>query len=201
MDKKNNVLIVDDDSSNLMELFHIFRMDYNILSAMDGSSALEKANEYMPDLILLDVIMPDMNGFEVLQELKKSSKTESIPVIFLSGLSEGRDESEGLALGAVDYIRKPINEAIVKHRVRKQLELVNKQRDQKSISATAEPSDESKPMYIDRSKEMQMQISNIMNITETLMQNETLNDEIESGLKEIYASGKKLLEIIEAKTP
>ena len=123
MEKKNSVLIVDDDSINLMALFHILRSDYNILTAADGKSALEKINKFMPDLILLDVIMPDMNGFEVLAELKKSDKTKSIPVIIITGLIE--NENEGLTLGAVDYIRKPFNNEDVKQKVSRQLEILN----------------------------------------------------------------------------
>jgi len=123
MEKKNSVLIVDDDSINLMALFHILRSDYNILTAADGKSALEKINKFMPDLILLDVIMPDMNGFEVLAELKKSDKTKSIPVIIITGLIE--NENEGLTLGAVDYIRKPFNTEDVKQKVSRQLEILN----------------------------------------------------------------------------
>jgi len=125
MEKKNRVLIVDDDSSNLMELFHILQSDYEILSANNGTSALSKANTYLPDLILLDVIMPDMSGFEVLAELKKTEATKEIPVILASGLSDDEDEAEGFAAGAAEYIRKPFSAAIVKARVGYQIELIN----------------------------------------------------------------------------
>ncbi|MCL2808584.1 MAG: response regulator [Treponema sp.] len=121
MEKKYNVLIVDDNPPNLMEIFHILRSEYNILTAADGVSALEKANEFSPDLILLDVIMPDMSGFEVITELKKSDKTKSIPVIFITGLNKESNESEGLSLGAVDYIHKPFNADDVKLKVSQQL--------------------------------------------------------------------------------
>ena len=123
MEKKNSILIVDDDTSNLLELTSILKADYKIHAVRNGLSALENANEYLPDLILLDVIMPDMNGFEVLTELKKSEKTKSIPVIFITGLSG--NESEGLALGAVDYIHKPFNIDDVKQKVNQQFEILN----------------------------------------------------------------------------
>jgi len=122
MEKKNSILIVDDNSSNLMELFHVLRDEYNILTAMNGPSALEKANMYSPDIILLDVIMPDMSGFDILIELKKSDKTKSIPVIFITGLSEKEKEREGFAIGAADYILKPFDAAHVKLSIRQQLD-------------------------------------------------------------------------------
>ena len=125
MDIKNRILVVDDDTSNLMEIASILQPDYKIYAVKDGISALEKANEVLPDLILLDIIMPDMNGFEVLHELKKSEKTKDIPVIFITGISDSEDEIKGLAAGAVDYMRKPLNDVIVKLKVRQQMQLLN----------------------------------------------------------------------------
>jgi len=125
MKKKNSVLIVDDDMLNLMELTHILQPDYKVHAVRDGFSALEKAHVYSPDLILLDVIMPEMNGLEVLEKLKESEKTRAIPVIFITGSKEEGNESKGLAIGAADYIAKPFNPAIVKLRVQNQLKIVN----------------------------------------------------------------------------
>jgi len=128
MDKNNSVLIIDDDTSNLLELSHILGTDYNIYAVTDGMSGLEKAKKSLPDLILLDIIMPEMNGYEVLAELQKSGITENIPVIFITGLNDSADEEKGLSLGAVDYICKPFNEVIVKNRVLNQIKIVNLQR-------------------------------------------------------------------------
>jgi len=122
MEKKNCVLIVDDDPSNLMELFYILRSDYNLITAIDGKSALEKANELVPDLILLDVFMSDIDGFEVLAKLKESDKTKAIPVILISGL---KDDGKGLAVGAADYIRKPYSADLVKLKVSQQIKAIN----------------------------------------------------------------------------
>jgi len=140
MENKNSILIVDDSSSNLMELFHILRDDYEILTVMNGASAIVKAGEFMPDLILLDIVMPDISGFDVLSELKKSDKTKSIPVIFITGLSEEKNESDGLAGGAVDYIRKPFNPTIVKLRVSREIRLINLQRELEQAILVAESS-------------------------------------------------------------
>ena len=124
-EKKNSVLIVDDDTSNLMELTHMLRADYKLRAVRDGASALKNANEYLPDIILLDVVMPGMNGYEVIAELKKTDKTKDIPVIFITGMKDSVNESEGLALGAAAYIRKPFDPEDVKQRIRQQLEIIN----------------------------------------------------------------------------
>jgi len=147
--KSNSLLIVDDDTSTLMEFVHLFQPMYTIYTAKDGSSALERAKELSPDLILLDILMPGMNGFEVIAELKKSDKTRTIPVIFITGLNENSNESEGLAIGAVDYIRKPFDPTIVKYRIRNQIKIINLQRDLKQMIKSAETADLANPMLPD----------------------------------------------------
>jgi len=122
---KNRILIVDDDPSTLMELSSILRPEYKIYAVKDGTSALEKADEVLPDLILLDVFMPDLNGFDVLYQLKESERTRDIPVIFITGATDSDDEIKGLTAGAVDYMHKPLNETLVKLRVRQQVQLLN----------------------------------------------------------------------------
>jgi len=134
MNKKNSILIVDDDTSNLMELTHILKDEYKIHAVKNGVSALEKANEYLPDIILLDIVMPDMNGYEVLAQLKSSGLTRNIPVIFITGVTESNDEIKGLASGASDYIRKPFNETIVRLRVLHQVQIINQMRKIEQLS-------------------------------------------------------------------
>ena len=128
MEDKNSILIVDDEKSNLLYLYHILGEEYMIYTARDATEAIARANEYIPDLILLDIIMPGMNGYEVLATLKKPGITEDIPVIFITGLSSSKDEMKGLDLGAEDYITKPFSDAIVKLRVRNQIKMVNQMR-------------------------------------------------------------------------
>ena len=125
METKNRILIVDDDTSNLMELAGILKDEYKIYAVKDGESAIEKANEVYPDLILLDIIMPDMSGFEVLTKLRAAEKTKDIPVIFITGIADSDEEIKGLAAGAVDYMRKPLNDVIVKLKVHQQMQLLN----------------------------------------------------------------------------
>jgi len=138
MEEKNIILIVDDDTSNLMELTHLLRPDYKVYAVKDGSSALKNAGEYIPDVILLDLIMPDMNGLEVLSELKKSEKTKDIPVIFITGMKDSVNEVEGYTAGAVDYIRKPFDSTIVGIKVKQQIEIVKLKRDLANALAALE---------------------------------------------------------------
>ena len=115
--KKNSILIVDDQAPNIEMLMNILSPEYELYCAISGAKALEIAEKQKPDLILLDIVMPDMDGFEVIAELKCSEELRHIPVIFITGLTEMGDEEKGLALGAADYITKPFSPAIVKFRV------------------------------------------------------------------------------------
>ena len=118
---KQHVLIVDDDPANISLLSKLLEMSgYGIYSALNGEQALKIATEKIPDLILLDVMMPGADGYETCAELKANPKTKNIPVIFISGTG---NERKGLQLGAVDYIRKPFSTAIIKARVQNHLEL------------------------------------------------------------------------------
>jgi len=99
--------------------------EYRIYASSDGEDAIETAEEFMPDIILLDIIMPGMDGYEVITALQASEKTCHIPVIFITGLDNIQAEEKGLALGAVDYITKPFNSAITKLRVRSNIKLIN----------------------------------------------------------------------------
>ncbi|MCL2269924.1 MAG: response regulator [Treponema sp.] len=119
---KKRILIIDDEKINILALAHFLKPQYEIIVAVDGVSALETVEKHLPDLILLDIIMPDMSGFDVIAKLKGSAATKDIPVIFITGLSNASDEATGLSLGAVDYIAKPFNKPLVNARIASQLE-------------------------------------------------------------------------------
>ena len=123
--QQSRVLIVDDAPENIRILVETLKDDYIIMFARDGAGALRVATESAspPDIILLDVIMPGMDGYEVCQRLKENRRTRDIPVVFVTGQSEAVDEARGLSLGAVDYIGKPFKASLVKNRVANQLEL------------------------------------------------------------------------------
>ena len=125
MDMKNSILIIDDESTNISVLKTILSPEYTVYASSDGQDAIETAEEFLPDVILLDVLMPDMDGYDVIAVLKSSKSMADIPVIFITGLDNADAEEKGLTLGAADYITKPFSPAIVKLRVRNQVNLVN----------------------------------------------------------------------------
>ncbi|MBF0583264.1 MAG: two-component system response regulator [Magnetococcales bacterium] len=117
------VLVVDDTKTNIDLLVYLLADQYEVSVALDGETALEVALEDRPDLILLDIMMPDMDGYEVCRRLKLQPETSDIPVIFVTARKEITDETEGFALGAVDYITKPISPPLVKARVATHIQL------------------------------------------------------------------------------
>lgn len=119
-----SILLADDSELAINNLKQILGRQYILYTAKSGKETLKKALENRPDLILLDIIMPDMSGLEVLARIKKSNIINKIPVIFITGLDSIEDEEKGLLLGAVDYISKPFHGSIVKARVRTHLEIV-----------------------------------------------------------------------------
>jgi len=127
--RENSVLIVDDDNITLMQLVSILEPDYSIYVAKDGMTALRLAERSLPDIIILDLVMPGMNGFEIIGELKKMDKTKGIPVIFITGDSEEDNERKGLSLGAVDYIHKPFNGALLIKRIETHMAVVDAKKD------------------------------------------------------------------------
>jgi len=119
------ILIVDDEPLNLKVLKQVLQDNYRLSFAKNGMDALELVKKEKPSLILLDVMMPGMTGFEVCRQLKSDPETNTIPVIFVTALAEEADESEGFAVGGVDYINKPISPALVRARVKTHLSLVH----------------------------------------------------------------------------
>lgn len=125
MNKRKTLLLVDDEAINLQVLQGILGSEYRLLFAKNGQRALDLSRSESPDLVLLDVMMPEMSGHEVCQMLKQDLATRNIPVIFVTALSDTDDEAQGFALGAVDYITKPVSPPIVLARVKTHLALVN----------------------------------------------------------------------------
>ncbi|MBW1942374.1 MAG: SpoIIE family protein phosphatase [Deltaproteobacteria bacterium] len=121
---KETILLVDDNPINLQVLFETFKESgYKLIAAKDGEKALAMAESAHPDLILLDIMMPGMDGYEVCRHLKADEGTSNIPIIFVTAMGEAADETKGLELGAVDYITKPFSPPIVQARVRTHLAL------------------------------------------------------------------------------
>lgn len=127
--QKNTILLVDDIPANIKILVGALRDNYRLVVATGGLDAIAAAIEKKPDLILLDVMMPGMDGYEVCKRLKSQRETADIPVIFVTAMNEERDETRGFLLGAVDYIVKPVNPVIVKARVQTHIALRMAQRE------------------------------------------------------------------------
>ena len=123
MKERPSVLIVDDTPSNIKILNELLKGCYKIYVATSGEDALDIVAQREPDIILLDIKMPEMDGYEVCRQLKSSETTSKIPIIFITAKSDEIDEQHGLELGAVDYISKPFSKSIVKARVSNHIEL------------------------------------------------------------------------------
>ena len=120
---KPRLLIVDDEPANIQVLAAGLKDDFQVYFATSGEQALAMARDKGIDLVLLDVVMPGIDGFEVLRRLKDNPRTQGIPVIFVTAMSEVDDETRGLDLGAVDYVSKPFRLPVVRARIRTHLEL------------------------------------------------------------------------------
>lgn len=123
---KSQLLIVDDHPENILLLMETVDEDCAVLVAKNGEKALEQAFRHQPDLILLDVMMPGMDGFEVCSILKADERTKQIPIIFITAMRDADAEEKGLKLGAIDFIRKPINPGVTRVRIRNHLNLQRK---------------------------------------------------------------------------
>ncbi len=121
--RRQRVLIVEDVRLNAQILVNVLQDEYDVAVAYNGIEALEMVKEQMPDLILLDIIMPEMDGYAVCEQLQNDVKTRDIPILFLTALEGDQNEAYGLELGAMDYIRKPFNVPIVRAKIRNHLEL------------------------------------------------------------------------------
>nr|CRH05129.1 Putative response regulator receiver protein [Candidatus Magnetococcus massalia] len=125
---RQSILVVDDTPFNIDVLKGLFATNYQVRAALSGADALKSVQNSPPDLILLDIMMPEMDGYAVCHALKERAETAAIPIIFITALEDDREEIKGLNLGAVDYIRKPFNPSVVVSRVETHLLLQDAQR-------------------------------------------------------------------------
>lgn len=143
------VLIVDDNATNIDLLVNTLKADNRLGIAKRGLAALEYAEKYHPDLILLDIMMPEMDGYEVCTRLKNNPLTESIPVIFITAMTETVNKTKGFSLGAVDYITKPFHAAEVKARVQAHLAMAMIKSELRSENSLLEQMVQKKTMEIE----------------------------------------------------
>jgi len=129
MVQRHKILAVDDEPGNLQIIRLILKENYDLAFSTSGREGLHAAYKHQPDLLLLDVMMPDLNGYDLCQTLKADPRTRRIPIIFVTAMGDVEDEKKGLELGAVDYITKPISPPILKARVSTHLALYNQNRE------------------------------------------------------------------------
>lgn len=187
---KQSLLIIDDESSNLKVLTHILGSDYTLLTASNGIDGLERAKEYKPDLVLLDIVMPDMDGYQTFSELRKNKITKDIPVIFISGLDSDEYEKKGMTLDAADYISKPFKASVVKLRVRNHLLL-------KTAIKAAETANRTKSVFLAKmSHEIRTLLNSILRISGEYRGSANNSQEINNAFTRVYNSGDMMLGII-----
>ena len=136
MGKQQKILVVDDEPINIDVLGGLLKQDYRLIVAKNGERALKAAHSGNPDLILLDIMMPGMDGYEVCRRLKADESTREIPVIFITAMNQAGDETLGFELGAADYITKPVSPPILRARVKTQLALTQSRKELQAAYAT-----------------------------------------------------------------
>jgi signal transduction histidine kinase len=196
-EKTNSLLIVDDDKSNLLILIDILQTDYTVYTAKDGEEAIKKAEKFLPDLILLDIIMPGIDGYETFTRLRELERTAKIPVIFITGLSEKGSEEKGLSLGAVDYVTKPFNSMVVKLKITHQMKIINLQRALTNAAEIAKNANEIKSAFIaNMSHEMRTPMNAIVGLTGLILEEEDVPAKIKETLEKINTAGNTLMGLI-----
>ena len=191
------VLIVDDEPDNLRILSSLLRDEYQVFIAKSGEQALSLASSQVPDLILLDVMMPKITGFDVIQQLKNDQTTKDIPVIFITGLQSSKDETTGFELGAVDYIHKPFNSAVVSARVSSQLKIVQQRHELQQLSEQLQKASEAKGMFLaNMSHEIRTPLTTVIGYSDSLMTDSFDEMEKPQAFAIINNSSKHLLSLV-----
>ena len=202
---KETILIVDDERYNINFLVSILKSDYRILVAKNGVEALKRAStDSPPNLILLDIIMPDMNGYEVCKRLKAENQTKDIPVIFVTAMNKEYDEAKGLEIGAIDYITKPFSPAVVKARVKNHLNLkraiekIEEQRkilEQQNLELTQAAQLKEDVERITR-HDLKTPLNAIISFPQLILMDDNLNEEQIEYVQLIEESGLAMLNMI-----
>ncbi|MCP4700259.1 MAG: response regulator [Gammaproteobacteria bacterium] len=196
-DTKYRVLVVDDEPDNLQLIEQILRDSYQLAFATSGEKALKVTPKLKPDLILLDIMMPGMDGYEVCKRLKADESTRDIPIIFVTAKNDVSDETRGFEMGAADYIIKPVSPPIVKARVRNLLNL------KQAYEALAEKNKKLEETAILRENverinrhDIKTPLNGIINIPELVMEGSNLTEKQKDLLKIAADGGRSILEMI-----
>ncbi len=211
--KTNNVVLVIDDNTTNIDVIasYLQRTGFETIVARNGKMGLKRAKFSQPDLILLDVMMPDIDGFETCRRLKLDNDTKNIPVIFITALSSVEDKIKGFAVGGVDYITKPLQQEEVLARVRTHLQIQaqKKQLEQQTLELkqakdlaeaariSAEKANQAKSAFLaNMSHELRTPLNAIIGFTQLMLRSQTLPAEHEENVVIITRSGEHLLTVI-----
>jgi signal transduction histidine kinase/HPt (histidine-containing phosphotransfer) domain-containing protein len=191
------VLLVDDEKVSLKILSDLLKDEVDIALAKNGRQALDKVSQVQPDLILMDVLMPGIDGFEVIAQLKANDATEAIPVIFITGLNSAGEEERGLTLGAQDYIHKPFSPEVVKARVATQLKIVHQRQQLQKLSDELIEASEAKSRFLaNMSHEIRTPLTSIIGYAEGLTQGDFADDYQDKAVSIIAQNGQHLLNVV-----
>ena len=193
MSERASLLLVDDEKSNLKVLADLLRPDYVIRLAQNGQQALDKCAELQPDLILMDVLMPGLDGFDTLKALRANTLTSQIPVIFITGLQSADHEQRGLQLGAQDYIHKPFHAEVVKARVSTQLRLVRQRHELQQLTEQLLQANEAKSRFLATiSHEIRTPLASVIGYAEAILAGEFDVADQQQAIQTICRNGKHL---------
>jgi len=206
---KYSVLIVDDEPVNVIALTSILSPEYITYEASSGYEALKLAEEFIPDVVLLDIVMPEMDGFEVLERLKGTEELRHIPVIFVTALDSIEAEEKALRLGAADYITKPFHSGIVQMRIQNQIKILERDSIEHDLNVVlklkseliiakdqANASNRAKSEFLERmSHEMRTPMNAIMGMTQIAQSSDDMG-KVRKCLEDIYDASRHLMRLI-----
>ncbi|MBF0499261.1 MAG: hybrid sensor histidine kinase/response regulator [Candidatus Riflebacteria bacterium] len=188
------ILIIDDIPSNIETCSRVLEANYTILGAVSGPDGIELAISENPDLILLDIMMPDMDGYEVCKKLKANKKTKRIPIIFVTAKTLEEDETRGLELGAIDYITKPISPPILKARVKNHVEL---RRQGEILSNLAKAGERAKTEFLNNiTRGTQSPLASILDFTEMVFDSSRVIEQEKEYIKQVDQSSEKIVTLV-----
>lgn len=205
-DSKYTILLVDDTPANIDVLHGLLGKEYNLKAAISGLQAIAIASlDPAPDLILLDVVMPEMSGYEVCKALKSSPKTQRVPVIFVTASTDPESERLGLELGAVDFITKPYNAPIVLTRIASQISMSHYEQTLEVRNAellkekiNAEKSTRAKSLFLaNMSHEIRTPMNAILGFSDLLVDSDSASEEHNAWARQINQSASQLLHLID----
>ena len=194
---KKTIILVDDIKANADMGKLMLRPFYNIITAPSAVKMFEVLEKLIPDLILLDILMPGMTGLEAISQLKSDRRYASIPVIFLTAKGDVDSELEGFELGAVDYISKPFSAPLLLKRIEKELATIENKKNLKEAIRDVKNANEAKSKFIANiSHEIRTPLNAVVGLSAVMLDTEGLSDTAAANLEKIYASGMTILSIV-----